>query len=179
MISVSWRKLTLAQWFSTQKTLDGFTYGIVGLMLAFRVGSGGFFILPLYIAAASGLVILQRYRRQTPKPVRIVALLAIATSFTWFSLTSLAPAHALFFNKLFDLLTQSVTAFGVPGLDKVPNWITQGFKILAFIAVASIIVRLLKSRQGDDEETSRGFAQVIKFVIILALGDVLLSLMGV
>lgn len=94
-------------------------------------------------------------------------------------MTSFAPAHALFFNKLFDLLSAAITAFGVPGLDAVPNWITQGFKILAFIAVAIIIVKLLKTRQGDEEETGKGFAQVIKFVIILALGDVLLSLIGV
>jgi hypothetical protein len=94
-------------------------------------------------------------------------------------MTSFAPAHALFFNKLFDLLTQAIAAFGVPGLDAVPNWITQGFKILAFIAVAGIIVKLLRSRQGDEEEDGKAFAKVIKFVIILALGDVLLSLIGV
>jgi hypothetical protein len=169
----------LKRWVKAQKPVHWASYAVFGAMVSVRAVTGGLFILPLYFIAAYALVIVNQYRHKTPKQVRLVALVAIATAFAWGSMTSFAPAHALFFNKLFDLLTTAITAFGVPGLDAVPNWITQGFKILAFIAVAIIIVKLLKTRQGDEEETGKGFAQVIKFVIILALGDVLLSLIGV
>jgi hypothetical protein len=94
-------------------------------------------------------------------------------------MTSFAPAHALFFNKLFDALTNALQSFDVPGLDNVPTYITQGFKVFAFVIVGGIIIKLLRSRPGDDEEDAKGIAKVVKFVIVLALGDVLLSLIGV
>lgn len=167
------------RWVKAQKPVHWASYAIFGVMVIVRALTGGLFILPVYFLAAYALVIVNQYRRKTPKQVRVVALVAIVTAFAWASMTSFAPAHALFFNKLFDLLTQAIGAFGVPGLENVPNWITQGFKILAFIAVAGIIIKLLRSRQGDEEEDGKSFAKVIKFVIILALGDVLLSLIGI
>lgn len=178
-INLSNPQKQLSVWVKAQKPIDWISYAIAGAMLLVRALTGGLFVVPLYIGVAYGLVTLNKYRRKTPKPVRVVALVGIATTFIFFSLTSFAPAHALFFNTLLDLLTKALTAFGVPGLDKVPNWIVQGFKIITLVSVGAIFVKLLRSRQGDEEETTKGFSQVIKVILILAIGDVVLSLIGV
>jgi hypothetical protein len=89
------------------------------------------------------------------------------------------PAHALFFNRFFDLLTSAIQAFGIPALDQIPNWVAQFFRIAAYIVVGGIIIALLRARQGDDEEVSRGVSKIIRILLTLGLGDLLLSIIGV
>ena len=98
--------------------------------------------------------------------------------FAWAAMTCHASAQALLFNKLFDALTKAMSAWGVP-VPQLPNWMTQGLKMIALVIVVPVFIRLLRSREGEEDETSRAFGKIMKVIVILGLGDATLSLFDV
>ncbi|MGB8702820.1 MAG: hypothetical protein WCD18_25675 [Thermosynechococcaceae cyanobacterium] len=135
-------------------------------------------MVPLYGLTTYVLLTLGKYWKNTPKPVRTVALGSVIVLFGWAAITAHASAQALLFNKLFDALTKAMTAWGVP-VPQLPNWMTQGLKMIALVIVVPVFVRLLRSRDGEEDETSRAFGKIMKVIVILGLGDATLSLFDV
>lgn len=119
-----------------------------------------------------------KYWSKTPKPVRVLALGSVSVIFAWSALTCHNSAQALLFNKLFNALTTAVNAWGV-AVPKLPDWMTQGLKLIALVIVVPVFIRLLRSRDGEEDETSRAFGKIMKTVVILGLGDAVLSLFDI
>jgi hypothetical protein len=180
MLISAHRRKNVLSWFSSQRPNDWTALTVAGGTVAIHsLLPSGLLTIPLYGLTTAGLLAIDKYKGKTPKQIRQIATVAVLSAFYWCSVGLSHPAQALVFNRILDGLTKSISAFGVPGLDKVPTWVTQFFVILAFVAVGGLIVGWLKTRQGDDEENNRAVNKAIGIVVKLLLGDVLLSLIGI
>ena len=139
----------------------------------------GFLTIPLYGLTTAGLITLDRNKAKTPKQIYQLGKVAVLSAFFWGSAALSHPAQALVFNRLGDGLTKAVTAFGVTGLDKVPNWIVSAFLMFTFVIVAGLIIGWMKARHGDDEENTRAVNSAVSLIVKLLVGDVILSLIGI
>ena len=122
---------------------------------------------------------LDRHKAKTPKQVYQLSKIAVLSAFFWGSAALSHPAQALVFNRLGDGLTKAITAFGVAGLDKVPNWIVSAFLIFVFVIIVGIGIGWMKARHGDDEENTRAVNSAVSVIVKLLVLDVLLSLVGI
>jgi hypothetical protein len=154
-------------------------FAITLTMLGYHLWSGKLFMFPLYGLIALVIMIISGHWKKTPKPVRLIALGSVLTIFTWLVMIEYAqPAHALFFNKLFDILTSATDSWNVK-IPNVPKWLAEGLRAIGVVVVAGVVVRLLRSRDGEEDETSRVFGKFMKVLILLGLGDAMLSLFNI
>jgi hypothetical protein len=170
--------LKKGKFFKEERTITWLGLAITAVMLSHHVFTGKLFLIPLYGIVTVVLLIIDRHWRRTPRPVRVIALVSVLTLFVWFVISANAPAHALFFNRLLDILKSATKSWGVDVLD-VPNWIAQGMRAIGVVIVAGVLIRLLRSREGEEDETSRSFGKFMKVLIILGLGDAMLSLFNI
>ncbi|NJM76768.1 MAG: sigma-70 family RNA polymerase sigma factor [Acaryochloridaceae cyanobacterium RU_4_10] len=169
-----------SSWRLSQRPQDWAAYALAGGTVGLHAFlPSGILAIPLYGLTTAGLLAIDKHKNTTPKSIRQIATVAILTAFCWCSIGLSHPANALVFNRISTGLTTAFTSFGVTGLDRVPTWITQFFVILAFVAIAGLIVGWLKTRQGDDEENARAANKAVGVIVKLVLGDVLLSLIGI
>jgi hypothetical protein len=160
--------LKKGKFFKEERTITWLGLAITAVMLSHHVFTGKLFLIPLYGIVTVVLLIIDRHWRRTPRPVRVIALVSVLTLFVWFVITANAPAHALFFNRLLDILKSATSSWGV-SIPDVPN----------VVIVAGVLIRLLRSREGEEDETSRSFGKFMKVLIILGLGDAMLSLFNI
>lgn len=127
--------------------------------------------------AGYALYTLDKHKQKIPKSIFNLSTIAVYCAFL--SIRMIDSAHALVLNRISAKTKEAITAFGVTGMDKVPDWITYSFLLFLLVAVGGIVVGWFKNRQGDDEENMRVMNKVVGIVVKLLVGDFVLSLIGV